>query len=311
MATGRFIDKGISVNARVNGMSRDAAFVFTWAIPHCDRDGLIEGDRRVLFAKICPMQEDLRARMNDIVEEWKESGLVKEYEYREGTVLWFTGFHEHQKLSRYEKEVPSRFPKPPGLFTDDCPQPAEQVRQPSGGSTDKGGNRQKLSGERATTAKPTPANVIASAEPATRSVTMKSRFLDARRFVDGYIPSGNGINAVEVYYERFSINSDAARLNAIKEDDLARGCPDLDRLREVVTSYSRTTFKPGNIQLILDWYNNGIPNSNSAGAAKSTGRSAGKSDRNMAVVDEFERTYGDMEITPAFNQFNQGLRVTQ
>lgn len=300
MATGRFIDKGISVNARVNGMSRDAAFVFTWAIPHCDRDGLIEGDRRVLFAKICPMQEDLRARMDDIVQEWKDSGLVIEYEYREGTVLWFTGFHEHQKLSRYEKEAPSRFPKPPGFLVDDCPQPAEQVRQPSGNDPKPSGKKPPTPAtEPRPSRQPTPANVIASAEPATRSVTMKSRFLDARHFVDGYIPSNQGKNAVEVYYERFSINNDAARLNVIKEDDLARGCPDLDRLREVITAYSRTTFKPGNIQLILDWYANGVPDARQA-SAKSTGRTAGKSDRNMAVIDEFERAYGDMEIVPAF-----------
>ena len=64
---------------------------------------------------------------------------------------------------------------------------------------------------------------------------------------------------MEVYYERFSINQDAARLNAIKEDDLMRLCPDLGKLREVVVAYSRTAFQPGNLQLILDWYEHGVP----------------------------------------------------
>lgn len=100
---------------------------------------------------------------------------------------------------------------------------------------------------------------VASPEPTSKSVRVKSTHLDPRHFVNGYIPQGTGANAVEVYYERFSINQDNARLNAIKEDDLARLCPDLAKLRDVVTAYSRTAFQAGNVQLILDWYGTGIP----------------------------------------------------
>ena len=78
-------------------------------------------------------------------------------------------------------------------------------------------------------------------------------------FVDGLIPSGKGVNAVQVYYERFEIARDKARLRAPQEDDLVRLCPDLDKLRDVITAYSRKTYQPGNIQLILDWYRDGIP----------------------------------------------------
>lgn len=104
-----------------------------------------------------------------------------------------------------------------------------------------------------------PATVPSPHEPATKTLHYKSPHLDPRHFVGGYIPTGTGANPVEVYYERFSINQDAARLNAIKEDDLARLCPDLDKLREVVTAYSQTTFQLGNVRLILDWYRDGIP----------------------------------------------------
>lgn len=100
---------------------------------------------------------------------------------------------------------------------------------------------------------------VASPEPTSKSVRVRSTHLDPRHFVNGYIPQGTGANAVEVYYERFSINQDNARLNAIKEDDLARLCPDLAKLRDVVTAYSRTAFQAGNVQLILDWYSTGIP----------------------------------------------------
>lgn len=91
-------------------------------------------------------------------------------------------------------------------------------------------------------------------EPASKTLHFRSPYLEPRHFVNGYVPPGAGANAVEVYYERFSINQDEARLNAIDEDDLTRHCPDLDRLREVVIAYSRTPFRLGNVGLILDWY---------------------------------------------------------
>jgi SOS-response transcriptional repressor LexA len=102
-----------------------------------------------------------------------------------------------------------------------------------------------------------------------KTVRVQSPYLtDARRFVGGYIPAGQGLNPVEVYYERFSINNDRERLTAPLEDDLARNCPELERLREVITAYGRRrNYAPGNIQLILDWYRSGIPNGNQRASA--------------------------------------------
>lgn len=84
------------------------------------------------------------------------------------------------------------------------------------------------------------------------------------------MPAGQGQNPVQVYYERFNYGDPDARLNRPQEDDLARLCPDLDKLREVITAYSRTNYRPGNIQLILDWYRNGTP-----GAERRSSKSAG------------------------------------
>lgn len=75
----------------------------------------------------------------------------------------------------------------------------------------------------------------------------------------GYVPAGSAQNAVQVYYERFRYDDPAARLSAPQEDDLVRICTDLSRLREAVTAYSRTNYRPGNVQLILDWYASGVP----------------------------------------------------
>jgi len=79
------------------------------------------------------------------------------------------------------------------------------------------------------------------------------------RLPGGYVAAGQGENAVQVYYERFSYANPDAHLNRPQEDDLVRLCPDLSKLREVITAYSRTNYRPGNIQLIIDWYRNGIP----------------------------------------------------
>lgn len=96
---------------------------------------------------------------------------------------------------------------------------------------------------------------IPSHRGATKVVRMHSPYLEARRFVNGFIPPGTGRNAVEVYYERFSINNDDWRLTEPLEDDLVADCKDLALLREVVTAYHQAGFKkPRNVKLILDWY---------------------------------------------------------
>lgn len=87
----------------------------------------------------------------------------------------------------------------------------------------------------------------------------------------GYIRRDIGTTAIEIYYERFDVQNDTARLNPIKEDDLARHCTDLDRLREVVTAYSQTSYRVGNVKLILDWYRDGVPEKHRAPSGQTKG----------------------------------------
>lgn len=103
----------------------------------------------------------------------------------------------------------------------------------------------------------------------------------------GFVPSGTGVTAVEVYYERFDICSREARLSSPKEDDLVRLCPDLDKLRAVVVAYSRTSFRLGNLQLILDWYKDGIPEKQRLPMpSKSSNGYLSKGEKQLAAVDE-------------------------
>lgn len=120
-----------------------------------------------------------------------------------------------------------------------------------------------------------------SIKDAKRKLKITSQYLSKESFVDGMIPHGTGTNAVEVYYERFMIQSDKHRLNPIHEDDLIRECKDLDRFRRVVIDYSQHGhYQPRNIKLMLDWYHsdkykhgkehhNGTPQSSVAATAES------------------------------------------
>ena len=129
----------------------------------------------------------------------------------------------------------------------------------------------------------------ARAAPPRRIARVDSPYIKAIDFTDGFIPSGKGKNAVQVYYERFDIRENAARLNAIKEDDLVRHCKDLDRLRRVVTEYSRTPYRPGNVGMIIDWYRRGTPDEGRQSASMNGNRPMSKIDATMAAIDRVEQ----------------------
>jgi len=97
---------------------------------------------------------------------------------------------------------------------------------------------------------------------ASKKIRFESPHVNNSRFSaeTGYIPAGSGTTAVEIFYERFDICANDQRLTAPMEEDLVRNCPDLEKLREVIVAYSRAGFKnQRNVQLILDWYRQGIP----------------------------------------------------
>jgi len=131
----------------------------------------------------------------------------------------------------------------------------------------------------------------------------KSPHVDSRHFDrgTGYIRPGAGASAVEVYYERFDVQQNDARLTSPQEDDLVRLCPDLDKLRAVVTAYSRAGFKnPRNVQLILDWYQQGVPDKHREVAgtqvASNGYKVAIKSDRTKAAFEEVERKFREQGL---------------
>src|SRR5690606_33057341 len=105
-------------------------------------------------------------------------------------------------------------PPPSDEEEPDAPPPSDSVRQESGNLLDASGNgvaevkgevevevEVKGEGEEGASAPParkSKGKVVSSPdEPAEKTLRHTSRHLDPRRFVNGYIPSGTGINAVE------------------------------------------------------------------------------------------------------------------
>lgn len=97
--------------------------------------------------------------------------------------------------------------------------------------------------------------------PSVPTVPPSRPLIDGRKWKKGgdYLIAGIGETPTEVWYESFSINDKETRLTEPDEDDL-KHCTDLEKLRKVITTCRRCNFKiKKNIQLILDWYRDGIP----------------------------------------------------
>ncbi|RIK33393.1 MAG: hypothetical protein DCC55_35050 [Chloroflexi bacterium] len=95
-------------------MSVDARELFLKAIPHLDRDGLIEGHPSKLWATIDPFHADRLQRMGEYIQEWIDANLVIRYDTGRDTVLFFTGFRKNNPNIKYEREATSPYPPPPG-----------------------------------------------------------------------------------------------------------------------------------------------------------------------------------------------------
>lgn len=118
MASGRMLKQTIATDKRLNDMSIDAEYLYLKCIPHLDRDGLIHGDTSVLWATVCPRRHELLARIDGLVDEWVNAGLVIRYATKEGDALFFTGFSKNQSI-RYDREAASRYGPPPGYVRTD------------------------------------------------------------------------------------------------------------------------------------------------------------------------------------------------
>jgi hypothetical protein len=121
MARGRFISKKISESARVNDLPDDTArLLYTWMIPHLDRDGRMVGDAILVRNKVMPYSnisvkqvEHYLQLMNDAIDPETGYGLITRYKVGEHCYIWMQGFDEEQVGLVYNREPKSDIPAPP------------------------------------------------------------------------------------------------------------------------------------------------------------------------------------------------------
>lgn len=136
MARGRFLSDSVAKDKRLNDLPLDAAFVYVMAIPHLDRDGIIDGDASVLWGTVCPRRRELLDQMDRIIVDWVAAGLVVRYATDEGDALWFPGFIKNQQGMNYGREAASRFNPPPGYVRTDIGLVSEAAMTNSGPTPD-------------------------------------------------------------------------------------------------------------------------------------------------------------------------------
>lgn len=113
VAEGRFVSRSIAQSYDLASVSLEAAFLFTWCIPHLDRDGRMAGDPELVRSIVCPLRPELDVdTIACLIGELAEYELVEWYRWKRRHVLAFPGFAKHQRGLRYDREKESRFPPP-------------------------------------------------------------------------------------------------------------------------------------------------------------------------------------------------------
>jgi hypothetical protein len=111
VARGRFISKTISENEELAQVSLEAALLFTWCIPHLDREGRMSGNPDLIKATACPLRPEIDSgSIPDLLRTLGGVGLVHWYEVDGRQVLFFPKFHDHNKGLKYDREAASRYP---------------------------------------------------------------------------------------------------------------------------------------------------------------------------------------------------------
>lgn len=105
MARGRMLNKRISLNKKVNTMSDRAQLLYTWAIAHLDKNGVIHGDPIVVKSTVIPRRDDITSDdVESYIREWVAADLVIWYEHEDDQWLQFPTFADNQTGMRADRE---------------------------------------------------------------------------------------------------------------------------------------------------------------------------------------------------------------
>ena len=111
MVRGRMISKEISLDEKVNALSDDTArLIFTWMIPHLDREGRIYGEARVIKSIVIPRLHHSEKKVEKYLKEFEKLGLILRYSVNGNQYISTPHFDKHQPGLRKEKEAQSKIP---------------------------------------------------------------------------------------------------------------------------------------------------------------------------------------------------------
>lgn len=114
MATGRMLNKSISLNKAIASMSDDTSrLLFTWAISHLDVEGRIHGDPVLFRSIVAPRLTHITdAMVEGYIAEWAEKELIIWYEADGDMWIAFPRFEDNQRGLKKDREAKSRIPSP-------------------------------------------------------------------------------------------------------------------------------------------------------------------------------------------------------
>lgn len=111
MARGRMVSKDISLDEKVDALSDDTArLLFTWLIPHLDREGRMYGDAQIFKSIVAPRRNYSTKKVEKSLEQMEKLGLVVRYSVNGNQYLLAPNFEKHQIGLRKDKESPSKIP---------------------------------------------------------------------------------------------------------------------------------------------------------------------------------------------------------
>lgn len=125
------LNRAISQSKKMAGLSSDTSrLLFTWMIPHLDRDGRMKAEPSLFKNIVCPRLKIGTKVVEKCLKEWHECGAVILYESDDDQYLFCVGWDRQQVGLRYDRSAASRCPAPPKdlLRTNSGPTPARVPR---------------------------------------------------------------------------------------------------------------------------------------------------------------------------------------
>jgi hypothetical protein len=115
MARARMLNQKIVRDKAVNDLPDDTArLLFTWMIPHLDRDGRMPGDPLLVKNMIFPRRADITTEnVARYLRAMHEVGLIIWHSAEGDYFISFPGFAKNQPGMRYDREAESDYPAPP------------------------------------------------------------------------------------------------------------------------------------------------------------------------------------------------------